>query len=64
MPKEGMDIIDEFTYDFMALMLQNLQYDKETDSYCINDIKSDLNDLLQKYDTEEKRQCLREMLQK
>ena len=62
MAKEVNAIVDEYTYDLMRIMFQHLEYDKKNKCYKLSDLSADLNELNKKFDTEENRQCLTDLL--
>ena len=63
MTKDACAIVDEYTYDLMSIMFQNLEYDQQMKCYKITDFSADLNELNKKFDTEENRQCLLDLLE-
>lgn len=58
MAKEVNAIVDEYTYDLMCIMFQHLEYDLKNKCCKL----TDLNELNKKFDTEENRQCLTDLL--
>lgn len=62
MAKDGIAIVDEYTYDLVGIMFQPIEYDQRKRCYKLTNFAADLNELNKKFDTEENRQCLTDLL--
>jgi hypothetical protein len=63
MAKEINAIVDEYTYDLMRIMFQHVEYDQKKRCYKLSNFSDDLIELNKKFDTEENRQCLGDLLE-
>lgn len=59
---DAMAYVEDYTYDLMRIMLQHLEYDLQTKCCKLTNFADDLNELNKKFDTEENRQCLTDLL--
>lgn len=60
--KDASTIVDEYEYDLMHIMFQHIEYDQKKQCYKPTNFASDLNELNKKFDTEENRKCLSDLL--
>lgn len=60
--KDVINIVADYEYELMRIMFGHLEYDKEMKGYKLTDFCADLNELNKKFDTEENRQCLADLL--
>lgn len=62
MAKDVSAIVDTYTFDLMQIMFQHVEYDQQMKCYKLTDFSDDLNELNKKFDTEENRKCLSDLL--
>lgn len=60
--KAASAIVDEYIYDLMHIMFQHFEYDQQMKRYKLTDFSADLNALNEKFDNEENRQCLTDLI--